>query len=147
MRSSTMAISQWPILAVGQTYLARFLRIARIATTARTMRAPISAALLLAAFFSALLISLEILCSPWPALLALAVGVSVRCLGQQWNRQQARRSSQAAELAGFSFDGHVIRCDFADSAIRSFTSAWKWRIAAAVAAGLTCLTAQHLHAL
>jgi DnaJ domain len=136
-----MAISQWPILAMGQTNLPRLLRIAKV------IRALASAALLFAAPLAALLISLEILRSPWPALLAFAVGIFVRCLGQQWNRQQVRRSPKAAELAGFSFDGRVILCHFEDSAIRAFTSTWSWRIAAAIAAGLACLAAQYLHSL
>jgi len=141
-----MAISQRPILAMGQTNLARLLKIvgsARSAKIAQITRALASVALLLAA----LLVGLEILRSPGPALLAIAVGVAVRCLGQQWSRKQVRRSPKAAELAGFSFDGRAILCHFEDSAIRAFTSAWKWRTAAAIAAGLACLAAQHLHAL
>jgi hypothetical protein len=111
------------------------------------MKALASAALLVAAPLAALLVSLEILHSPWPALLALVVGIFVRCLGQQWNRQQVCRSPMVAELAGFSFDGCVILCHFEDPPIRAFTSAWRWRIAAAVAACLACLAAQRLHAL
>lgn len=129
MQLSTMAISNWPILVAARESPLR------IATTA---------AVLLAMLLSAILVGLEVLRLPWPALSAVAVGVLIRCLGQQLNVKQVLRSPKAAELAVFEFDGQSVSCRFEDSLIVAYTSAWRWRIAAAVAAGLTCLAAQHL---
>jgi hypothetical protein len=106
-----------------------------------------SAAILCATLLSAILVGMEFLRLPGPALVAIAVGVYVRCLGQQRNLKQVHRSSKAAELAVFTFDGQVIRCHFEDSSILDITSGWKWRVAASVAAGLACLSVQHLRGL
>ncbi len=103
-----------------------------------------SAAILFATLLSVILVGMEILRLPGPALVAIALGVYVRCLGQQRNLKQAHRSPKAAELAVFAFDGQVIRCHFEDSSILDVTNGWKWRVAASVAAGLACLSAQHL---
>lgn len=130
-----MAISKGPILVVGQTNLPR------------TVNFVASAAILLAALVAAILVGAEFLRSPWPALLAIAVGLYVRCLGQQWNLRRARRSPRVAALAVFASDGHTIGCQFDDVSLERFARSRRWRIAAAAAAGLTCLAAQHLRGL
>jgi hypothetical protein len=135
MRSSSMAISKGPILVVGQTNLPR------------TVNLVASAAILLATFVSALLIGAEFLRSPWPALLAIILGLYVRCLGQQWNLRQLRRSPKVAELAVFASDSHTLDCQFDNAAMERFARSWGWRIAAAAAAGVACLAAQHLRGL
>ncbi|HEX4651294.1 MAG TPA: J domain-containing protein [Granulicella sp.] len=127
-----MAISKGPILVVGQTNLPR------------TVNFVASAAILLAALVAAILVGAELLRFPWPALLAIAVGLYVRCLGQQWNLRRVRRSPRVAELAVFASDGHTIGCQFDDASLEHFARSRRWRIAAAAAAGLTCLAAQHL---
>jgi hypothetical protein len=127
-----MAISKWPMLLAGRK---------------NWLKITASAAILFATLLSAILVGMEFLRLPGPALLAIAVGVYVRCLGQQRNLKQVHRSSKAEELAVFAFDGQVIRCHFEDSSILDFTSGWKWRVAASVAAGLACLSVQHLRGL
>jgi hypothetical protein len=46
-------------------------------------------------------------------------------------------------LATFTFQGEVILCIVDEARVLRYTSAWQWRIAAAIAAGGICLGAQH----
>jgi hypothetical protein len=127
--TSTMAISDWPIPFSGRE---------------SPLRIAISVAVLLATLLSLTLVLLEILRSPLAALLAVSVGVLVRCLGQQLNVKQVLHSPKAAQLAAFDFDGQVVSCRFKDSLIAAYTNAWRWRVAASIAAGFACLAALYM---
>ena len=98
----------------------------------------------LAAALAVILISLAVLHSPVATVSAVVAGVAARWLGQQWNLKQLRESGKAAELAGFELRGEEIHCVFDEARMLRYTSAWKWRIAAASASAGVCLVLQHL---
>jgi hypothetical protein len=98
----------------------------------------------LATITSTLLIALAILHSAVAALSSVAAGAAVRWLGQALNLKQLRRSPKPGELATFTLQGEAILCIVDEARILRYTSAWRWRIAAAIAAGGICVGAQHL---
>jgi hypothetical protein len=98
----------------------------------------------LAKITSALLIALAVLHSALAALSSVAAGAAVRRLGQALNLQQLRRSPKPAELATFEFQDEGILCIVDEARVLRYTSAWRWRIAAGIAAGGISLGAQRL---
>jgi hypothetical protein len=91
-----------------------------------------------------LLLLSAILDAPLAAATAIATGVAVRLLGQTLNLKQLRQSDKPAELATFEFDGEKILCNIDERQILRYTSAWKWRILAALTSAGACLAVQHL---
>lgn len=98
----------------------------------------------LTATTSALLIALAILHSALAALSSVAAGAAVRCLGQALNLKRLRQSPKPTQLANFEFQGDRILCIVNDARILRYTTAWQWRLAAAVVAGGLCLVTQRI---
>jgi hypothetical protein len=86
---------------------------------------------------------LIVLHSPGPIVLAVAAGISTRCLGQYWNLTNIRNSGEAEHLAAFEFDSERVHCLFNESAILRYVQSWRLRILAAVAASSLCFAMQH----
>jgi hypothetical protein len=91
----------------------------------------------------AVFLFLLILHSPASAVLAVTAGISARCLGQYWRLERIGHSPEAAQLAGFEFDGERIHCSFDEAAVLGYVQSWRLRIAAAVAASSLCFAMQH----
>ena len=98
----------------------------------------------LAKIASAVLILLAVLHSALAALSSVAAGAAVRWLGQALNLKQLRRSRKPSDMATFEFQDEGILCIVDEARVLRYTSAWQWRIAAAVAAGGICLGTQRL---